>query len=251
MAMAARSIRWRCSRLGIVAGLALCAWVTPFREALPWVERPLSLVALNERARLTVERLGYGDPEADTVHGVDGSRDYFEWLREEHRDEIPERMQAGRPASVYVWHRQSPQPLVPVDLRQQGPAEDDPPQRFPGMVHVRVDPKARLLMLDVVPTDVEVAEAETGADGKSRDRASPPDWTVLFEEAGLDQARFTPVEPARTPPHYVDTRAAWEGSYAEAPDTPIRIEAGGVAGRPVWVQVFGPWSKPVINDKGK
>jgi hypothetical protein len=40
-----------------------------------------------------------------------------------------------------------------------------------------------------------------------------------------------------------DTRAAWTGSYAHAPEVPVRIEAAFWRGRPVNFQVIGPWSK--------
>jgi len=62
--------------------------------------------------------------------------------------------------------------------------------------------------------------------------------------AGLDMKRFTPAEPLWIPLVAFDAQAAWTGSYAHAPEVPIRIEAASWRGRPVNFQVIGPWSKP-------
>jgi serine/threonine-protein kinase len=47
-----------------------------------------------------------------------------------------------------------------------------------------------------------------------------------------------------TPPFYCDARAAWEGSYPERPEIPIRVEAAAYRGQPVWFQVVAPWTRP-------
>src|SRR5262245_22977366 len=52
-----------------------------------------------------------------------------------------------------------------------------------------------------------------------------------------------PTEPRRTPESYADTRAAWEGSFADAPGIPIRIEAAALRGKPVSFTVMYPWSR--------
>jgi hypothetical protein len=44
--------------------------------------------------------------------------------------------------------------------------------------------------------------------------------------------------------YFLYSRAAWTGSYAHAPEVPLRIEAASWRGRPVYFQVIGPWSKP-------
>ena len=56
--------------------------------------------------------------------------------------------------------------------------------------------------------------------------------------------RFAPAAPSWLSLTPFDARASWTGSFSEAPDVPIRIEAAAWRGRPVYFQVIGPWSRP-------
>jgi hypothetical protein len=107
------------------------------------------------------------------------------------------------------------------------------------MVNLRLDPQARLVWLAAVPPDRD--EAASAAD----EEIAPPEavWNALFEEAGLDPARFTEVAPSRTPPFFADARAAWVGTFAEAEDLPLRVEAAAFRGRPVSFRIVGPWTR--------
>jgi hypothetical protein len=60
--------------------------------------------------------------------------------------------------------------------------------------------------------------------GKSLGPDSPPDWSPLFVESGLDQSKFQQVPSIWTPPHEATARAAWEGSYPDQPNFKIRVE---------------------------
>src|SRR5262249_33286525 len=42
-----------------------------------------------------------------------------------------------------------------------------------------------------------------------------------------------------------DTRAAWVGSWHDAPQDWLRVEAAAYQGRPVFFRTVGPWSHPV------
>ena len=75
-------------------------------------------------------------------------------------------------------------------------------------------------------------------------QSSAPDWTVLFEQAGLSLAQFRPAESRWIPPVYADARAAWQGVYPTRPEIPIRIEAAAALGRPVYFEIVAPWSRP-------
>jgi hypothetical protein len=99
------------------------------------------------------------------------------------------------------------------------------------MAGVRLDTEGRLLELLAAPS----AEASTPV--------AAADWPKLFEAAGLDGADFHTVEPAPVPPVYADTREAWEGTSARWPGTRLRVEAGAFRGRPVYLQVTGPWAR--------
>ena len=45
---------------------------------------------------------------------------------------------------------------------------------------------------------------------------------------------------------YTDTRAAWDAVYPDRPDVKIHIEAAAAHGRPVYFQIFEPWSPQTL-----
>jgi serine/threonine-protein kinase len=86
-----------------------------------------------------------------------------------------------------------------------------------------------------VPPQIEASAASSKAPWPA------PDWNVFFAAAGLDQARFKPVEPEWTPSVMADARAAWLGNYPEAPGIPVRVEAASFHGRPVsYTEILSP-----------
>jgi hypothetical protein len=101
------------------------------------------------------------------------------------------------------------------------------------MAGVSYDLQGRLLGFYAVPPQVE---EKTGP-------SPPPDWSLLFAEAGLDTAQLEPVLPQRTPPFYCDRREAWAGHWPARPDIPIRVELASYRGRPVWFEVVEPWRR--------
>src|SRR5207244_13622789 len=84
---------------------------------------------------------------------------------------------------------------------------------------------------DSAPPQVEAAPSA----------ATAVDWKKLFAAAGLDPSAFTESTPTRTPSTYADERKAWTGTL---PDTtiPVRIEAAGYRGRPVFFDIVPPWT---------
>jgi len=238
---------WVALALGVIlAGLVGIGLLVPRGDALGWVETPLSVTALRERASLMVERLGYDKPANWTAYGVDRAADYVRWLRDETTD-MREKVAAQRPPVYLVWYRQSPERMVPVNREQDRVSQQDPPLTVPGMVSVQLDPHARLVGLSAVPADRDPAETEDepglgSSDGP--DAAAQAElWAALFREADLEPERFSAVEPSRTPPFYADARAAWEGTLAEAPETTLRIEAAAFRGRAVSFRMLGPWTR--------
>lgn len=76
-------------------------------------------------------------------------------------------------------------------------------------------------------------------------RALPtPNWSVLFAAAGLDAAQFKPDPPPWYPLACGDTRAAWEGSWPNHPEIPLRVEAVAYRGKPIFFTLLSPWDKP-------
>jgi hypothetical protein len=138
----------------------------------------------------------------------------------------------GQPAPIHFWYRQSPQPLIAADLSADGVVSPtQPPPIESGSISLRLDPQGRLLQLDAVPPQVEDRPASV----------RPPDWAALFSAAGLDVIRFQPAEPRWNPQSVFDARAAWTGSYPDASDIPLRIEAASWRGKPVAFRLIGPW----------
>jgi hypothetical protein len=124
------------------------------------------------------------------------------------------------PSPVYFWYRESPVPLVPLNVVGRT-ASFDPPMDRAGMLFVRLDPAGHLWLFRAHPPD---RAAGTG---------TPPEWNALFSAAGLEVAGFQPVEPKWTPPEPSDAQRAWVKGD-------VRVEAAAFKGRLVWFEVMPP-----------
>jgi serine/threonine-protein kinase len=226
---------WACLSAALV-GMLLTAYLTP-RVALPGaVHLEKSPEVLAERSRQVIQKLGYTEKPVDSARGFDNNVEYLRWVKE--HDPSPARwkdLAGGRPAGMFFWYRQSPAYLVPLSIATLTlVSEDDPPPSTSGMAAVRLDPQGRLITFEAVPPQVEGTPTAS----------SPPDWSPLFTEAGLDPAKFSPTTPERLPPTYADARMAWVESRPERTDRPFRIEAAAYRGKLVYFELLGPWSRP-------
>ena len=70
--------------------------------------------------------------------------------------------------------------------------------------------------------------------------SAPPDWSGLFDAAGLRLADFDPAKPSRVAPVSADARAAWIEKGSEDLATRTRVEAAALAARPVHFEVVSP-----------
>src|SRR6185503_17702370 len=142
------------------------------------------------------------------------------------------------PSLVRFWYRESPQPLEtwrfpfhygnvsrisPVDL----------PLALTRMALVRLDATGRLMHLVVVPSLADEAMS-----------AAKPDWAAFLGRAGFDPPAWKAVVPGRNPPVYADSRAAWEGTWPNRPDLPVRLEAAALQGKAVYFEAIYPWARP-------
>ena len=193
---------------------------------------PKPPAALIDRAQEIVQKLGYGEGVRSTAAGFATDLDWARFI--ERTTTAPGRwtkLAAGRPPTHVFWYRTSPNLLRPLgnNLPLTG---INPPLNVSGMTLVVVDASGRLAELLAVPEPIQPADA-----------ARPhPDWTVLFEAAGLQMNQFTPVPPRLAPVVYADERMAWEGRLPELPDQTVRVEAAAAAGRPVSFGITGPWT---------
>jgi serine/threonine-protein kinase len=225
---------------GVAAAALVSAWLGAQASLVSRVPLPHSPEVLAAKARELLARLGFDEAPEATASGFRHDDDYARHV--ETSDQSMERWRgaaAERPPLLRFWYRESPRPLEAEGFF--GPVSgggkvtlSDPPSLVSRMKTVELDPQGRLVSLSVVPPQVDEARKATGA----------LDWAPLFTAAGLDEGRFHPVAPTWNPPSAADARAAWEGSYAERPDLKLRVEAAAYAGRPVWFEILGPWSRP-------
>ena len=222
-----------CLALVVVAVMTVPV-VQPPTQLISRVPVEKSPAALEDRARELIGRLGHRPVAADSGTGFSVDTAYLRQVRQDDRSPGRwDKLATGEPPVLSWWYRQSPRPLYP-NSPNGGISWDDPPHLVSGMAAVRYDMTGRLLALSVVPPQVDSADAGPGA----------PDWSALFAAARLDPARMKPVAPRWNPPFQTDARAAWEGSWPQRPDFPIRIEAAAYHGRPVWFELVEPWTRP-------
>jgi Protein kinase domain len=239
VAAAGEENRWRPVRVWSL--LAVCLLVFGVLTAVesrhsilrlaPFEKPPEVLV---DRARALIAGFGHEAAPADTAFGFGYDVDHVVYAaeRDMSRDRW-ERLAREGPPLVHFWYRQSPRLMVSTAEDGQVYATT-PPINISGMSGVRLDTRGRLLEFYAVPPQVEGPVSP----------AAPPDWTRLFAEAKLDLGALRPDTPRWNPPFAYDTRAAWEGTDPQWPDTPIRVEAAASHGRPVWFQIVTPWTRP-------
>lgn len=198
---------------------------------------------LQERAREISKRVGYADEPADSDYGWLVKESYLDHLFENDRSTTRwNRLAITQPPVLCFWYRQSPRYLEPFNLVRV--TQDDPPVVISGMTGALLDTRGRLISFYAVPPQKEDAQPQTV-------ERTQPDWTTLFNEAGLDLSNFKPAASQRVPLHAYDERAAWEGVYPEQPQIPVRIEAASYRGRPVYFEVLNPWEKPARQEQSQ
>ncbi len=194
-------------------------------------EPPDALVMV---AQQMIRQIGYTDSPADSAHsfGYDGT--YAHYVeREDPTAHRWDRLASIRPSPMNFWYRQSPRPLVPIEPGWSVSLKD-PPQRVPGSLTTTLDPQGRLTEFQAIPPELDPDSGTWLA----------PDWSKMLSFAGLHHESLRTARPQWNPLLIGDHREAWEGTYPDQPDVPIRVEAGSYHGRPVWFRVFSPGAEP-------
>jgi predicted Ser/Thr protein kinase len=187
---------------------------------------------LAERSREILKKLGYTEDVADSAYGF--SVDTANLNRIESLDKTSRRWENSG-VSIFFWYRQSPRPLeVAITAIGANISNANPPFRFSGEVLVYLTTEGRLVGLRAMPPQVQSPGGTVQA----------PDWSVLFDEAGLDGSQWKPTDAQWSPLYYADARAAWEGSLPSMPNVRVRMEAAAFQGRPVNVEFKNQWSRP-------
>ena len=222
--------------LGVMAaGLIAVAILGNKTNILRQTPFELPPAVLEHKARETIRGLGFSASPADHMSGFDYDSD-FQRYSESIKDpaEYKTLLTGGSPSLIRFWYRESPLPLANPD-NSNVITESMPPPIESGMVNVTLNPQGQLIALSAVPPQLE--------QGQPAQTAAPPDWHSLFAAAGLDVNRFAPADPRWLPLSGFDARAAWTGVYPGS-SIPLRIEAAGWRGRPVYFEMIGPWTRP-------
>jgi predicted Ser/Thr protein kinase len=228
------------SVIGILAGLAIYAAVNQKINLLTKIPMDNPPEVLLAKTRELAQKLGYTDVPASSSYGFDYRFGSIRIMRLNQAHLAP-----GRPAAVTFVYRSSPLPLVPrhaSDIPRV--TRTDPPVDVPGMLEISTDMQGRMRGFTAVPPQLDAGKAPWPA----------PDWTIFFAAAGLDLARFQPVEAEWAPAVMADSRMAWLGNYPEMPEIPIRVEAAAYHGRPVsYTEILSPDKSPrtaaPVNDR--
>jgi serine/threonine-protein kinase len=220
---------------GLLAGILALVWLTDLAGLPRRVPPPKPTEALVDRTQDLIRRLGYPDRPAGTAYSYGWHRSYLEHIQS--TDPSPgrwDRLAKPHPAVLYLSYRQSPRRLEPANLAGIT-TEDDPAPLTPGMISVMLTASGDLWGFEVVPSQVDEGAGSP----------SPPDWRPIFAEAGLRIEDFAPAAPRWVPPVFGDTRSAWEGTYPDAPEYRVHVEAASYRGRPVFFHVYWPWNRPL------
>ena len=214
----------------MLAAISFLSRWTALYQVVPMNKSP---EVLRNRAAELVEKFGYGSAPGDSAYGMGKDRRYLDYI---HQNDASvsrwEKLRSGQPAAIYFWYRQSPRPFYVST--GQGVDEFTPWRDIPGMITLTLDTSGRLRSFFAVPPS-KISGTEP----------AKPDWSRLFAESGLDQAKFTSVPPAWTSPNESTVQAAWDGFYPAQPELEVHIEAAAFEGKPVYFEIINPWDLPV------
>jgi hypothetical protein len=225
-------ISWSVAALvGLIATMLLSN-ALGLHARIPFDRAPSTLF---DRAR-DIERLVTPDElPPNRAWGVTPRNETLTWLRTNMpASEVDAILRSGRPPAVVFWYRSSRGLLVPDGLQV---GVDNPPARAEGDTLIVLDLDGRLLSYERLPP-LLVAPPEAAA------ASTPPDWTPLFQAAGIDATLLTPAAPTYSPRAFAEQREAWIGTWPGASGAELRIEAGATGDTPVYFRTLGPWNRP-------
>lgn len=182
------------------------------------------------RAQELLKQLGYPQAPVSTSYGFDfPNRGTLIDLLSGDRAQWEPVLTSQQPASIRFWYRQHQDrfyvdSFFPNDGSSGPVSYESPANTEAGMIRLGLDPKGRLIALEIRPTETPGA-------------TTTPDWNAVLAAAGLDPAHFTLTTPLRIPPMAADTRVSWVGTYAEGRPEQVRVEAASWEGRPVFFSV--------------
>ena len=233
---------------GILLGLAFTIYFSSRYNAFDKMGLELTPEVLTQKAREIIARLGYEGRHADSAFGLMIDGDFQDTVEKNDKPHPNwDAVLASRPSLLQYWYRQSPDGMMANDfgdnlLTPGVVTESDPPTVLSGMINLELDPRGRLTYFQAIPSQ-KLQTPKVASSPSIPSTATPFDWNILFNAAGLDLAKFQPAQPAWNSLAAFDTRMAWTGVW---PGTtrPLRVEAAALQGKPVFFSLIGDWTKP-------
>ena len=233
--------------VGVCLLLAALLGIAKRSKMISYIPFGPSPDVLKAKANDMIRTFGYTDSPVDTAQGFELMRDYLQHISD--RVKTPQRwevLKQDEPPTLMFWYRENPQLLIsfsPVDNLVYGRIQsDEPPMRTSGGRLIGLSPQGNMLGFRETPPQVDEALSQP---------APAPDWNKLFVAAGLDQSQFKSAPPRWYPLAWGDSRAAWEGTWPNHPEIPLRVEAASYRGRPIFFKLISPWDKPTRMEAPK
>jgi serine/threonine-protein kinase len=219
--------------LGFIGGFSLLGYWSGNFALSAYVPLDDSSEVLAGKAKTIIKNLGYTGPSADRNYRFEYDKSYLEYAKlQKNPQEAWEKVRRGQPLVYYFQYRQSPKYLTPKRIAE-GIEKDDPPLTEPGMINVELDTKGRLVKFIAVP----------GLKIEKTEEPNKTDWKTLFDQAGLDISEFKEIEATERSLVIADETTVWKGTLIDHPDIPVRIEAAGYQGKPVYFNVIPEWKE--------
>ena len=214
-----------------VVTVLIACWLTKYSSVYRLTPLNNSPEVLRARARDIIAKLGYTDSPLDSADGILLRDNYFRYIEAQDKSALRwERLRTESPGPYRFWYRQSPRYLVSMgDLAADNPALD-----VSGMTSMYLDMEGHLHWFVGVPPQRETSD----------ENPRPPDWSLVFREAGLDIANFQSAASTWIPLHAYDARAAWNGVDPRHPENKVHVEAASFRGRPIYFETIYPWDQP-------
>jgi serine/threonine-protein kinase len=211
----------------IAVGLAAMVLMTPKLRMLGQLPLEHPPEVLSEKAREIARSFGYTERPADFMQGVDYDPERVAYLAKKVSGVNAWKPALAEPPSPgFYWYVQSRRSkIAPPDLPTQ-----QRPDLTPGMISVRLGLDGGLLQFQAIPEP-----GDAGSD-------ATPDWSTMFNAAHLDITQFSAAEPKTPRPLGADALAAWTGNYQGNSGLPVRVEAAVGRGKPVYFEIFWPWT---------
>lgn len=233
---------------GVLLALAVTIYFSIRDNAYDKMALELTPEVLTEKAREIIARLGYQGRPADSAHGLYSDDDFQKAVETNDKPQPNwDAVIAARPSLLQYWYRQSPDDMVANEFHSNllTPgiiSETDPPPVLSGMINLHLDPQGRLTYFQAIPAQ-KLDPSKPIPNAPTAPAPAPFDWSVLFNAAGLDPAKFQAAQPTWNSLAASDSRMAWTGVWPGS-TRPLRVEAAAFQGKPVFFELIGDWTKP-------